>query len=529
MIYFIITLIFYFLYVALKTRKQLHILQQNTYNRENRYIHWIFKNLKSLFLTIDILVFLPLLIAVISNNDMFYVLIAITYLFLFVELLNQKKKEQIKKPLEYTSRIKRLIFTYSLVTILIFYFILSSFDKLNVEIYYLICALYAYLTCFVVYIVNLINYPAEKFVYYYYFNKSQKKLKSMPSLKIVGITGSYGKTSSKNILESILNEKYRVLASPKSYNTRFGLMKTINENLTKFDEVFIAEMGAIRKGDIKAICKIVRPQYGILTRIGVAHLETFKSIENITKTKFQLIDALPDNGIGILNKDDEYQREYYRNGKKKIKWIGITSEDVDVKAHNIKCTYEGTTFEITFKGDKKSYSFKTLLLGDANVYNILSCVALAKELGVSIHQMQSGVNKLKPIEHRLQLKQVGDITIIDDAFNSNPIGSKMALDVLAMMPGKKIIITPGMIELGEKEHELNKEFGKHMAKCTDVAILIGENQTKPIYEGLLDENFNKDNIYILNDVKKALSLIHTLKDRSTYVLLENDLPDLFNE
>lgn len=527
MIYFVITLIFYILYLWARMRKALHMLQQNSYET-GHYFKWMYKNAVSVFLTFDVFIFLPIAFAF-WQSKIIYILIGLVYLILFVKTTSIQKKEQVKKPLNYTSRIKRLVVTFLIITGLILTFIILNFAENDIIIYYLILGLYGYLIYFIIMLCNIINYPIEKIVYFYYLNKSDKKLKSMLNLKVIGVTGSYGKTSTKNILATILSEKYRVLASPKSYNTPYGLMRTVNENIDKFDQIFIAEIGAVKLGDLNSRCRVVHPQYGIITKIGVAHLETFKTIENITKTKFHLIDCLPKDGVGVLNKDDEIQKEYYKNGNKKVLWIGIKESDVDVRASNIDVTYEGMNFDVTFKGDKEKYEFKTQLLGEANVYNILSSLALAKELGVNVKQMQAGVKKLRSVEHRLELKQSGDITIIDDAFNSNPVGSKMALDVLSRMPGKRIIVTPGMIELGEEEEEYNKEFGRYMKGKADAVILVGEKQTKPIYNGLKETGFKKENIYVLNDLKKAFNLIQALKDKKTYVLLENDLPDIFNE
>ena len=126
-------------------------------------------------------------------------------------------------------------------------------------------------------------------------------------------------------------------------------------------------------------------------------------------------------------------------------------------------------------------------------------------------------------------EKYGDINIIDDAYNSNPVGSKMAVEVLGLMPGKKIIVTPGMIELGDKQYELNMKFGEYISEVCDEVILVGESQTKPIFDGLMNKNYNKDNIHIINDVKVAFKLMQELKGKETYVLLENDLPDIFNE
>ena len=188
------------------------------------------------------------------------------------------------------------------------------------------------------------------------------------------------------------------------------------------------------------------------------------------------------------------------------------------------------SFKVHFKNDKKSYDFTTKLLGESNVYNILAGIAVGKELGLSIAELQRGVLQIKPIEHRLQIKKYGQITYIDDAYNSNPVGSKMALDVLKLMPGKKVIITPGMIEMGNKQYEVNYNFGKYIADSVDLAILVGIEQTKPIQKGLLDSKFDKDKLLMLNDVKEAISIAQNyFPNKETYILLENDLPDIFNE
>ena len=288
-------------------------------------------------------------------------------------------------------------------------------------------------------------------------------------------------------------------------------------------------MGAFKIGEIKQNCKIVKPKYGIITCIGEAHLESFGSRENIMKGKFELIESLPKDGLAILNGDDEYQLKYKIKNTCNVLWIGIDNKDVDLYATNIKLSGNGTTFDCVFKGDKKKYTFNTKLLGKHNVYNILAGILLGKELGLSIEELKRGVSSVKTIEHRLELKKYGNINIIDDAYNSNPVGSKMAVEVLGLMDGLKIIVTPGMIELGPKQYELNHKFGEYISKVCDYVILIGEKQTKPIYDGLIDNKFDNKKIFVLNDVRDAFPLMNRLSDKNTYVLLENDLPDLFNE
>ena len=525
---FILSLFPVFLYLIFKSRKALHMLQQNWYDKDYRYFKWILKNPYRVFLEND-MTFIIFTAFLFLDSKISIFIFSVYYLLITYFYLQRIKKEQAKKPLVVTKRIRRLY-----VTILILYLIPAvtialTFNIYYLTYYYLIIGALVYLNYFVIMVANIFNKPFEKHVYHYYRIKAMKKLKNMPHLKVIGITGSYGKTSSKNILSDILNIRYNAFPTPKNFNTPYGLINMINNYLDKFSEFLIAEMGAFKTGEIKELCDLVHPTYGILTTIGTAHLESFGSRENIQKTKFELIESLPNDGVAVLNADDEYQLSYELKNKCKVIWIGIDNKDADVVATNIKLSHNGTTFDCLFKGDKNKYKFETRLLGKANIYNILASIALGKELGLTIEQLQMGVLKVKPIEHRLELKRYGDINIIDDAYNSNPVGSKMALDVLNLMLGKKIIVTPGMIELGSEQYELNLEFGKQIADVCDEVILVGRKQTKPIYDGLMIKDYNEKHIYVINDVKEAIELMQKLKGKETYVLLENDLPDIFNE
>lgn len=524
---FIISCILYFIFVIVRSNETIHMLQQNKYNAHNTYIKWVknnldkcFKNLSLLFILLGIFIFY-------KNSGVLMIAFNLLYVVLIIDIVGDKKQN--KLPLKFTSRVKRLIFTNTLIHIIPIIIFSLIYKNSNLVYYYLILGFIVYVNSLYVLISIYINTPIEKSVGLYYKKKAENKLKSMNNIKVIGITGSYGKTSSKNILNDILNIKYNSFKTPKNFNTPFGLMISINNYLDKFSDVFIAEMGACQENDINELCDLVHPKYGIITKIGVAHLATFKTRENIQKTKFELIENLPSDGIGILNGDDEWQRSYKIKNNCMIKWIGIDSKDVDVRATDITLSPEGTKFNVIFKNDKEKYSFETRLLGYNNVYNILAAIALGKEFGMSIEQLKAGVSKVKPVEHRLELKKQGDITIIDDAYNSNPTGSKMALDVLKMMPGKHIIVTPGMIELGDEEYEKNKEFGKYIAQSSDEVILVGKEKTKAILEGLRENNFKEDKIHVINDVLIAFDLIQKLKKGETYVLLENDLPDIFNE
>ncbi len=526
LIKFLVSLIPVIPYICLKSKKSLHMLQQNWYNDGNRYLKWINHNKNKVFKNIDIL-FIIFVIGAFIDKIMIMTLFIVFYVIISLIYLKKIKKENIIKPLVYTKRVKRLIVSISLIHIIIVLIMSILFNEKLLYIYYLIIGIVIYLNYYIIYLANIINKPVEKMINNGFKKKAIKKLNSMNNMKVVGITGSYGKTSSKNILNDILNVKFNSFPTPKNFNTPVGLIITINNYLDKFNDLFIAEMGAFKRGEIKELCDLVHPTYGILTKIGVAHLESFGSQENIQKGKFELIESLPSDGIGVLNFDDPLQVSYKLKNNCKIVTVGIDNKDVDFRALNIKLNSNGTTFDLKIKGDKNEYKFETKLLGKANVYNILQAVALGYNLGISIEQLKIGVKKVKPVEHRLELKKVGNLNIIDDAYNANPDGTKMALDVLNNMPGKRISISSGMIELGEKSYELNKELGIYMADKTDEVILLENELIKPIKEGLKEKKYKKENIIIVKNIEEALEIIRK-ETEDTYILIQSDLPDIFN-
>ena len=535
-IVYILLIIAFFYADYHRGHKTLHMLQQNLYNENNRYLKWVVKNILDFF-SIDIIAIGISLIGIFVIFDL--ELISIICMLLIVIILiivghleyNQIKNDQNKKKLVVTARIKRIITTSSIIYLVPLIFLGLNIDNLYLTwIVIFIESMLLYFNRITIFIATMLNIPIEKIIYLYYKNKAKTKLKKMNNLKTIGITGSYGKTSSKNILSDILSVKYNTLPTPRNLNTPYGLMITINNYMENFTDIFIAEMGAYVRGEIKGLCNFVKPKYGIITRIGTAHLESFGSQENIQKAKFELIESLPEDGLGILNGDDELQVNYKLKNKVRIIWIGIDNENVDVRAQNIKCTHKGTEFDVVFKGDKTKYHFETKLLGRHNVYNILAAIAFGKECQIETEDLIRAVKGVRPVEHRLEIKKIRNFYQIDDAYNSNPIGAKNACEILGMMPGKKIVVTPGMIELGAEEDNYNKEFGKQIAEVADIAILIGEKKTKPIKEGLLTKGFDKDKIIVFNDVKESYPYIEQqVQNDEVYALFENDLPDTFNE
>jgi UDP-N-acetylmuramoyl-tripeptide--D-alanyl-D-alanine ligase len=387
-----------------------------------------------------------------------------------------------------------------------------------------VLALVVLCTPFIALLSNTINMPVEKGINRRYINDAKKILKGMDRLIVIGITGSYGKTSTKYFLNKILSSKYNVLMTPESYNTPMGVVKTIRTQLKSFHEIFICEMGAKYTGEIEEICDIVNPKYGIITSIGPQHLETFKSIENIIKTKFELAAALPGDGVIFLNYENEYIRNAVLN-KRKVSYA-ISPLGCDYEAKNIHVSNSGSAFDVTLARGGECH-FETKLIGIHNVENITGSIAVADYLGLDPGDIVMNVRRLEGVPHRLQLLNRRGMTIIDDAFNSNISGAKMALDVLNTFEGFKILVTPGMIELGNLQDSYNHEFGIKAAGVCDYVILVGVRQTGSILGGLKSGNYPDEKVFVTETIEGAFKKMEVIDSGGLQkiVLLENDLPD----
>ena len=438
-----------------------------------------------------------------------------------------------KKPLKITARVWRIIATGSILMLLIAglgsFFLGANGLMLLSQIagWLLTFNLFAYV---VMLLANEINKPMENSIRLGFINDARRIVKESPSLDVIGVTGSYGKTSTKHALNAILSEQFNTLMTPESYNTPMGITITIRNYLKPIHSKFIAEMGAYKVGEINELCEIAYPKYGVLTSVGPQHLETFKTIDNVKQTKFELIEYLPEDGIGFINIDDENIRDYYENkfsGKCTVYTYGIERE-ADYRAGDIVVSEKGTTFNVTFR-DGSVHQFQTKLLGRHNIYNTVASIALGNELGIPVEKMKVAVRKMKPVTHRLELRRNGNFTIIDDAFNSNPVGSKMALEVLGQMNGKRIVLTPGMVDLGTAQYELNKAFGTYMKDTCDHVILVGKKQTEPIQEGLKEVGFPEERVTVAENLTEAFKVMYEVVEPGAFVLIENDLPELFAE
>ena len=509
---YLLTIFIAFIFASIRF---IHIFQLESYLNE-QYLKWTYKNLisKALIPALPAL-FGGIIFAFTDRICLIFVSVVLNLLTAFFF-----RPVKAKKPLVYTARIKRLVFTLVIINVLITGILLAFDLYVLVPILVIICP-------FTVIVSAIINKPAEKAVRSKYINQAKRIIKNRKeNLIVIGITGSYGKTSTKFYLEKILSKKYNVLMTPASYNTTMGVVKVVREMLKPSHEIFICEMGARNVGEIKEICDIVLPDYGIITSIGPQHLETFKSIENVIKTKFELADAVSEKGKVVLNADYSYICEHPKS--EKFIYYSVDNENAGYyKAQNLSCSAKGTDFDLVYSDNKISLS--TRLLGKHNVQNIVGACSLGVELGVDAADIKTSVKMLESVPHRLEIIDAGDIVIIDDAFNSNPAGSAYAIDVLSYFDGVKILVTPGMVELGTKQAELNTEFGKKAAEVCDYIYVVGKENYDSIYNGAKSGGFDTDTKFVsVNSPNEAVDLTRILpENKKKFILLENDLPDNF--
>ncbi|HEY7875276.1 MAG TPA: UDP-N-acetylmuramoyl-tripeptide--D-alanyl-D-alanine ligase [Actinomycetota bacterium] len=346
---------------------------------------------------------------------------------------------------------------------------------------------------------------------------------------VVGVTGSFGKTSTKFAVEQLLGPEV-ALATPGSFNTPLGVCRTINERMEPAHEYFVVEMGAYGVGEIAELCRFVSPTIGVLTAVGPAHLERFGSMDAIRRAKYELIESLPADGLAVMNVDDPIVRELadatthvqvFRYGLDPDAYPDVTASDFEI-------TPSGTSMTIVFRQRDVSLPVRTRLLGRHAVGHILAAVGVAKFVGLQMHELKGAIEAMEPVAHRLQLIQgEGGVTVIDDAYNSNPSGADAALEVLAAMPGRrKVVVTPGMIELGPLQFEANQRLGERAAAVADTIVVVAPVNRAAITRGAQDAG-GSQKLVVVDSLAEATDELQRILGPGDVVLFENDLPDHF--
>lgn len=408
-----------------------------------------------------------------------------------------------KVPLKFTRRATRLFVVSTVACTVGFLFLPSYLLPLLPFLVILPCA--------------LLLLPFERSINAKYIRQAEQKLSRAAYIKIA-VTGSFGKTSVKNILTEMLSSKYKACCTPGSFNTPLGIASYVNNDLPCDAEAVVFEMGAKKRGDIDFLCKMVKPRYGILTGIEKQHLSTFGSVDNVIAAKGELLRHIPENGICVLNADNVYTRRLDVEACPTVT-VGATG---DVAIGDVSVSAAGTSFCLTVGGKKRTV--KTRLLGAFNAINVALAAALAYELGVDAEDIFGAAERLKPVPHRLELIEGANGTaIIDDSYNANISGVRGALEVLSCFQGKRYVVTQGIVELGREQFEVNFGLGKELAAVSDAIVTLGQN-CKALSQGARAANASAE-ILFADTVGEAASLLAPRMRAGDVILFQNDLPD----
>ena len=513
--------------------KFLQILQLSGYKIKG-YNVWL-KDTKARYISrIAMLSFLSLACVLVTNalfdvyhqDSIYSYLGLIFYIYFSIVFIIHMVNSPQKTPLAQTRRMARLISCLFILCMGITFVLIWVCTEWLYFIKFGVMVLTPLLLPVLVPLAHFIMLPLETFIRWNYIRKAKKKLASRPDLIRIGITGSYGKTSVKHILFDMLSEKYNVCMSPHSFNTPMGLTKVVLKYLKPENQILIAEMGAKQVGDIAYLCNIINPQHAIITGIGSQHLETFGSVENIKKTKNELVLALPENANVVFNMENKGARELFEECTLKNKFLAGFGEGSELKVSNVDITSNGMTFTLEYNG--KSKKCTSNLIGKHNLENILLSATLALKLGVSLEGVARAISELQPVAHRLEVIRNQNITVLDDAFNSSVEGSTAAVEVLSSFKDSvKICITPGMVEMGQEEFNVNEHFGEQLGKVCDYVIVVNKVNQEALKKGLESTEIAKENIILVDTLKQAKARLNELitPDKNYVVLFENDLPD----
>ena len=533
----VFTLIAFLAFAGRRLMSYLHALQQDDYDN-GRLVAWIFKHkvfdtritqFLLLVIGIDIFTTIP---SVVFNIMVFLIFAIGTY-------MEKDPRKASKKAFVLTLRARRILVMSliyaTIIAVIAFYLSLPWLWIIAVQALPLMLILG-----------NATLAPYEALVQNKFYNEARSKLEEI-NPTIIGITGSYGKTSVKHILGHILKNSAPTLMTPGSVNTLMGITRIIREQLQPNHRYFIVEMGAYGKGSIASLCALTPPNYGIIASIGHAHYERFKSLETVVKAKYELAESvLQRDGTMIVHERTlkfQHSRdirnlhmdnfivcgEPMRTDKPQNEQEFSYLAADDLKIISVEQTPKGLCIKIEWKDEK--YTLRAPLYGVHHGHNIALAFACAMSLGMEAKDIKTALASTPQITHRLEVKQqVDGSIIIDDAFNSNPPGFRAALHVMKVLAddreGRAILVTPGIVELGNAHDEVHRTLGALAGDVCDIVIVVNPSRIPTFIEGFNNKNSGK----ILQQFETFASaekwLIENKRDTDV-ILLENDLPDIY--
>lgn len=377
---------------------------------------------------------------------------------------------------------------------------------------------------------NWLLRPFQRWETQRFVRAAQQRLTETAPL-VVGVSGSFGKTTTKGCLAALLSPLGPACPTPASFNSYLGIVRAINEGLLPKHRSFIAELGAYRIGDIAELCELVHPTVGVLASLGPAHLERFGSMEAIAQAEGEVAEALPKDGLFVTRADDPLCVAVARDRARcaTVLVSPAPHPEADLWAEDVEIDHAGTTMTVHRRENDETFQLTSPLLGEANVGNVLLAVAVALHLGVTPGQLGRAAKRIEIPDHRLQpiVNAAAGVVVIDDSYNSNPVGAAAALGILGAYPGeRRILVTPGMVELGPEEEPENIELGRRAAEVVDLALLVGK-RGRMIEQGMLEAGFDPTGIMVFDEGPEAHTALQQLTRRGDVILFENDLPDVY--
>ena len=510
--------------------KPLAILQQCGY-KNGKMLHWysrkdnlLFQRYCLLFMMLALTSGLLGICFTFLGEEVSYRIALLPFPLFCILFYVLDKKYALKVPVNETERFKRLALVYVFLLAVIFYLFIAVFNVIAYYVEYDLVGIWRYVPLSlipfalpaVVCAANALDGVYENARNKKYVNRAKEKLSRSGMIKI-GVTGSFGKTSVKNILSRMLGEKYAVLSTPASYNTPMGIAKCVNESDLSAYEVFVAEMGARNIGDIAELCDIVKPDHSVLTGICAQHLESFKSIETVILAKSEIVLGTKNGGTVVVGRDENTQRVAVDSAHNAV-WLG------NEQIKDLVCSSKGTSFTLVY--GEEEVKIHTKLLGKHTAQNIALAAALSLRLGITPEQIAAACEDLEYVPHRLQVIENGGVTVLDDSYNANVKGAEQAVEVLKSFDGRKIIVTPGIVEMGILEEKANENLGASLVGL-DAIILVGDTLVGAVKSGYLSAGGDKERLQVVPTLRQAQALLAETVQSGDTVLFLNDLPDVY--
>jgi UDP-N-acetylmuramoyl-tripeptide--D-alanyl-D-alanine ligase len=390
---------------------------------------------------------------------------------------------------------------------------------------------------------NLVLWPFEEVSRRRWQRLAAAKLRANRP-QIIAITGSAGKTTTKELVAHLLSARFRVLKTPASFNTPLGIARTVNDSYDGQD-YFVVEMGAYKRGEIARLCRLVGgTDVSVITTVNAQHLERFGSLEATAAAKFEIVEGLRPGGTAVLNFDVAALRERAallrgaqealilrepQDERIEVVAFGVESEDVALRGTNVVETPGGIELDVKWGGE--TVHVATRLLARHNAMNVLAAMGVGLACGLELGYMAAAIGRFEPPEHRLRPQELSNgVTLLDDGYNANPEGIIGALEVLgSYAPRRRVLVTSGLIEMGREKTAYHGRIGKAAAKYTDVAVLVGPKQTADIRAAMLQAGFAAECVHVARNPQEAESLLAAIGQPGDVVLHSTDLPDQFDE